>query len=245
MQEERGGAWKRLVRIPVVAGLLLGAAWVLSVLLQDFPLFLKFLHVIAFITLGSGLIGVLVSDFRARRSRTFVELLGGLDAVLMFYYRLVVPGSMLILLSGFSMVFAYYSWAALETPWIAGMMVLFIFEFLEGHLFMGFHYFKLRAASVRAREAGEWTPQLEAEVKDRLCVAAHFLDVPNFFLIVSIGVLRPESWTHFMIGVVLVIAVTATLNHLVGKHAPWRGISAGASGAAPVATGIKLGDAGA
>jgi len=216
-----------LIRLPLVAAVLLCVAWLIGRLA---PLtLLKLLHVLAFITLGSGLIGVLVSDFRARRAGDARLLIDSLQAMLTFYYRLVVPGSLGVLLSGFSMVFGYYGWAALQIPWLAGMMVLFVFEFFEGHLIMKLHYVKLRSAVDAALLAARPVPELERELRAQLTVATHFLDVPNFALIVALGIVRPMDWTLFTVGLGLVIAVTAWMTFVVPRRFPWSGLTASAS----------------
>ena len=223
-----------LIKLPIIASVLLVVAWLIG---QVLPLtVLKLLHVLAFILLGAGLLGVLVSDLRARAARQFVLLVDSIEAMLTFYYRLVVPGSLLVLLSGFSMTFGYYGWAFLDTPWLAGMMVLFVFEFLEGHLIMKLHYLKLRAGIDAARQAGASVPALESELRARLTLATHFLDVPNFTLIVILGIVRPTDWTLFGVGVIVVIAITALMARNVPRKLPWNDVDAAAAPAA-AATG--------
>lgn len=209
-----------LIKLPLIATVLLGVAWLLGHLVPSYTV-LKLLHAFAFVTLGSGLIGVMVSDLRARMAKSFVLLVDSIEAMLFFYQRLVVPGSLLILLSGFSMIFGYHGWSALQTPWLAGMMVLFVFEFFEGHLIMKIHYIKLKAAVDDARSAGRPVPELESELRARLTVATHFLDVPNFLLIVTLGIVRPSDWTLFSVGITLVIAITAWMTIVVPRKYPW------------------------
>jgi hypothetical protein len=209
-----------LIKLPIVASVLLCIAWLLGQIVPSYAV-LKLMHVFAFITLGAGLIGVLVADLRARMSVRFDLLVESIETMLMFYYRVVMPGSLLILLSGFSLVFGYYGLKALEIPWLAGMMVLFVFEFFEGHLIMKFHYLKLKQAVQRARQAGQSVPELDRELRARLTLATHFLDVPNFVLIVTLGVVRPTDWTLFTVGITLVIAVTAWMSIVVPRRFPW------------------------
>lgn len=217
-----------LLKLPLIATVLLGVAWLLGHAVPSYTV-LKLLHAFAFVTLGAGLIGVMVSDLRARMAKSFVLLVDSIEAMLFFYYRLVVPGSLLILLSGFSMIFGYYGWSALQTPWLAGMMVLFVFEFFEGHLIMKFHYIKLKAAVDEAKGAGRSVPELEAELRARLTVATHFLDVPNFLLIVTLGIVRPADWTLFSVGITFVIAITAWMTIVVPRKYPWLAMGAAAA----------------
>ncbi|WP_372660017.1 DUF2269 family protein [Hydrogenophaga sp.] len=212
-----------LIKLPIITSVLLCIAFLLGKFMPSFVL-LKLLHVLAFITLGSGLIGVVVSDLRARRAADFPLLVDSIEAMLGFYYRLVVPGSMLILLSGFSMVFGYYGWSFMEIPWLAGMMVLFVFEFFEGHLIMKFHYLKLKQGILAAKQANAPVPELEHELRARLTLATHFLDVPNFTLIVVLGIVRPTDWTLFSYGLVLVVAVTTWMAVVIPKRHPWKGL---------------------
>ena len=167
------------IKLPIIATVLLSVAWAISKIVPSL-LILKLVHVLAVITLGSGLIGVLVSDLRARKAASFALLVDSIEAMLGFYYRLVVPGSLLILLSGFSMVFTYYGWSFMNVPWLGGMMTLFVFEFLEGHIIMKLHYVKLREAIGKAKEANAPVAELEEELRARLTLATHFLDVPNW-----------------------------------------------------------------
>lgn len=213
--------FRSLIKVPIIAAVLLLVAWGLSFLVPSLTV-LKLLHVLAAILLGGGLLGVLMSDLRARAAKSLTLLVDSIEAMLGFYYRLVVPGSLLILLSGFSMVFSYYGWAALEIPWLAGMLVLFVFEFLEGHLIMKFHYLKLRKG-VEAAKAADGSPEaLEEELRARLTTATHFLDVPNFTLIVILGMVRPADWTLFSIGVPIVIALTAWMTYALPRRRPWQ-----------------------
>ena len=39
----------------------------------------------------------------------------------------------------------------------------------------------------------------------------HFLDLPILMLIVSLGAFRPDTWTHFLVGSVVAIAVATVL----------------------------------
>jgi hypothetical protein len=46
----------------------------------------------------------------------------------------VVPGALLLLASGtWLTITAYGGWAFLRQPWLAGMVALFAFEFIEGN----------------------------------------------------------------------------------------------------------------
>jgi Predicted integral membrane protein (DUF2269) len=211
---------KTLVRVPLIAAALLCLAWLISIVMPSHAV-LRLLHVLSFVILGAGLIGVLVCDLRARRATTFASMVDAIEALLAFYGRVAVVGSLGVLLSGFSMVFAFYGWTALQLPWLAGMMVLFVFEFLEGHLIMKLHYVKLQRAVARARTVGHNVPELEQELRARLTTAAHFLDVPNLALIIALGVVRPMDWRFFAFGLAVVAGVTAWMTYAIPRRHPW------------------------
>ncbi|MBI2724767.1 MAG: DUF2269 family protein [Polaromonas sp.] len=210
------------IKLPIISAVLLTIAWLLGKLIPFYTVF-KLLHVLAFVLLGAGLLGVLVSDLRARRAQSLPLLVDSLEAMMTFYYKLVMPGSLGILLSGFTMIFGYYGWTFLDMPWLSGMMVLFVFEFFEGHLIMKMHYLKLREGVAQAKATGGCVPALESELRARLTTATHFLDVPNFALIVVLGILRPTDWTVFAVGLPLVIVVTAWMTNRIPKRLPWQG----------------------
>jgi hypothetical protein len=39
----------------------------------------------------------------------------------------------------------------------------------------------------------------------------HFLDLPILMLIVSLGALRPDTWTHFLVGPAIAVVVAIIL----------------------------------
>ncbi|CAH0349213.1 DUF2269 family protein [Sphingobium sp. CECT 9361] len=209
-------------KMPLVTGCLLLLAYLLSRLIVTYEI-LKFLHVLAFIGLGSGLIGIFLMELQARKATSFQAMADTIAGLLAFYYRLTVPSSMLTLVSGFSLIFGFYGWGFLEMPWLAGMMVLFLFEFLEGHIIMKLHYVRIRDAVAEARKTNEATKALDDELAAGVTNVTHFLDVPNFMLIVALGVLRPASWTFFYAGIAVVIAVTAFATYYIPSRFPWKG----------------------
>ena len=124
---------------------------------------LKFLHVLGTVLIGGGLIGVWMSDLR---SRQLSELHGFAEAVrniAVFYDGVVVPGALLLLGSGTWMIVRYYDgWTFLQVPWLAGMVALFVFEFIEGNTVTRLYFMRLRRLTRTALAEGRVTPKLEA-----------------------------------------------------------------------------------
>jgi hypothetical protein len=77
---------------------------------------------------------------------------------------------------------------------------------------------KLRRLSVEAVRQGHFTAELHRVRAEPVPTFTHFLDLPILMLIVSLGALRPDTWTHFLVGsavaVVVAIILTVTLPRL-------------------------------
>ncbi len=66
----------------------------------------------------------------------------------MSYDGLVVPGAVLLLASGAWMIIKFYGgWSFLQISWLAGMIFLFAFEFIEGNTSMLPAYLALLCAA--------------------------------------------------------------------------------------------------
>ena len=86
---------------------------------------LKLLHVIGVVVIGAGLIGVWVSDMRSRQCRELVRFSEAVRNIAVFYDGLVVPGALLLLVSGTWLIVEFFGgWSFVETPWLAGMVEL-------------------------------------------------------------------------------------------------------------------------
>jgi hypothetical protein len=132
--------------------------------------------------------------------------------IALFYDGLVVPGALLLLGSGTWLIVDFYGgWAFVEVPWLAGMVLLFAFEFVEGNTITRLYFMKLRRLSVEAVRQGHFTAELEQVRAEPVPTFTHFLDLPILMLIVSLGALRPDTWPHFLIGSAVAIAVAIVL----------------------------------
>jgi hypothetical protein len=49
----------------------------------------------------------------------------------------------------------------------------------------------------------------------------HFLDLPMLLVIVTLGATRPTTWTLFLAGSALALAVAAALTGLLPRLYPW------------------------
>ena len=187
-------------------------------------LLLRFAHLIGLILMGAGLIGVFVCDMRSRQVRDQNLFAQAVELIAVFYDGLVVPGALLLLASGTWLIVAYHDgWGFLTEPWLAGMVGLFAFEFIEGNTITRLCFLRLRRLTRQAVAEGRVTPQLVRARQGRLASFTHFLDIPMLLVIVSLGALRPGDWTQFLIGTGLAIAVASALNYGVPRLYPWEG----------------------
>src|SRR5574341_51725 len=183
---------------------------------------LKLAHIIGAILIGAGLIGVWLSDMRSRQSRELVRFSEALRNIAVFYAGVVVPGALILLASGTWLIVEFFGgWRFVGVPWLAGMVFLFAFEFIEGNTVTRLYFMRLRRLTREALAGGHFTPQLEKARAENVPTFTHFLDLPMLFLIVSLGALKPESWTLFVIGSLVALAVAMALTLIVPRLYPW------------------------
>jgi hypothetical protein len=188
---------------------------------MDYTL-LKFFHILGAILIGSGLIGVWITDLRARQLvglETFAE---AVRAIAVFYDGLVIPGAMALGVSGaFMIARSYGGWSFVHVPWLAGMVALFLFEFVEGNTITRRYFTRLRRLTQEALDRGRFTPELRAARGETVATFAHFLDLPMLFVIVLLGAMQPASWTTFLIGASAAVATATVLTVTIPKLYPW------------------------
>jgi hypothetical protein len=185
---------------------------------------LRFAHLVGLMLMAAGLIGVFVADMRSRQIRDVRLLAQAVSFVAVFYDGLVVPGALLLLASGTWLIIAYYGgWGFLGVPWLAGMVALFAFEFIEGNTITRLYFLRLRRLTRRAAAEGRVTPELARARGEQLASFTHFLDIPILLVIVSLGALRPDDWTQFAVGTAAAVAVATALNYFVPRLHPWGG----------------------
>jgi uncharacterized membrane protein YecN with MAPEG domain len=153
----------------------------------------------------------------------FAELI---RQIAVFYDGLVVPGALLLFGSGtWLIVTGYGGWAFLGMPWLAGMVALFAFEFIEGNTITRLYFMRLRRLTQAALEHGSVTPELERARREHLPTFTHFLDLPLLFVIVALGAMRPNTWALFLIGTVLALVAATVLTVVIPRMSRARGES--------------------
>jgi uncharacterized membrane protein len=188
---------------------------------------LRFAHLIGLMLMSAGLIGVFVADMRSRQVRDVNLFAQAVTFIAVFYDGLVVPGALLLLASGTWLIVSYYGgWGFLNVPWLAGMVLLFALEFVEGNAITRLYFMRLRRLARAAVTEGRVTPELARARAEQLASFTHFLDIPILLVIVSLGALRPSDWTQFVIGTVIAVAVASLLNYSVPRLYPWGGEAA-------------------
>ena len=179
---------------------------------------LKLAHLLGAGLVGGGLIGVWLSDLGARRTRDLRRFSIAIHDIPVIYNRIVIPGAILLLVSGVWFVVSFYSgWGLLRIPWLAGMASLFVFELLEGSTITRIYLMKLRPITGRALESGHITSELEAARHAHVPTFMHFLRLPLFLVTVSLGIFRPTTWTLFVSGAVVSVLTATALSIAVPR----------------------------
>ncbi len=184
---------------------------------------LKFFHILGAILIGSGLIGVWMADLRSRQLRELTPFSEAVRNIAVFYDGLVVPGALLLLISGTWMIVKFYGgWDFLQLPWLAGMVGLFAFEFIEGNTITRLYFMRLRRLTQSALDAGQVTPELEYARGELVPTFTHFLDLPILFLIIALGAIQPTTWTLFFAGSLVAVVLATLLTLVIPRLYPWR-----------------------
>lgn len=183
---------------------------------------LKFLHILGAVLIGGGLVGVWMSDLRSRQITELQPFAEAVRNIAVFYDGVVVPGALLLLISGTWLIVGFYGgWGFLEVPWLAGMVALFGFEFIEGNTITRLYFMRLRRLTKAALAAGHVTPELQSARGEAVPTFTHFLDLPMLFLIIALGAMRPTTWDLFIVGSLAAILLATVLTILVPRLYPW------------------------
>lgn len=183
---------------------------------------LKLVHLIGLVLIGAGLVGVFFADLRSRQSRELPLFAEAVRNIAVFYDGLVVPGAVLLLGSGtWFIVEVYGGWDFVRIPWLAGMVALFAFEFIEGNTVTRLYFMRLRRLTRAALAQGRFTPELEAARAETVPTFTHFLDLPMLLVIVVLGAMRPTTWDLFAAGSLIAIAVATGLTWWLPRLYPW------------------------
>ena len=191
---------------------------------MDQFLLLRFAHLVGLMLMSAGLMGVFVADMRSRQVRDVKLFAQAVTFIAVFYDGLVVPGALLLLVSGAWLIVSYHGgWEFLTTPWLVGMVILFALEFIEGNTITRLYFMRLRRLARAALLAERVTPELARARAEQLASFTHFLDIPILLVIVSLGALRPNDWTQLIIGTVIAVAAASLLNFFIPRLYPWDG----------------------
>lgn len=183
---------------------------------------LKFIHILGVVLMGAGLIGVWMADLRSRQLRELKPFAEAVRNIAVFYDGLVVPGALLLLVSGTWMTVKFYGgWNFLQIPWLAGMVGWFAFEFIEGNTITRLFFMRLRRLTRIALDAGHFTPELQRARGGLVPSFTHFLDLPILFLIIALGAIQPTTWDLFFVGSLAAIAIAVVLTIIIPRLYPW------------------------
>lgn len=106
---------------------------------------LQYAHLIGLMLMGAGLIGVWISDMRSRKVRDLTFFAEAVRNIAVFYDGVVVPGAIILFASGAWMTVEMWGgWGFMQHPWLAGMIILFAIEFVEGNTVTRLYFMRLR-----------------------------------------------------------------------------------------------------
>jgi uncharacterized membrane protein len=183
---------------------------------------LKLTHILGAVLIGAGLIGVWMADLRSRQLSDLKPFAEAVRNVAVFYDGLVVPGALLLLVSGTWMIVKFYGGRDfLQIPWLAGMAGWFVFEFIEGNTVTRLYFMRLWRLTRTALDAGHVTPELQRARGELVPSFTHFLDLPALFLIIAQGAIRPTTWTMFLVGSLVAISIATVLTIVIPRLYPW------------------------
>jgi uncharacterized membrane protein len=173
---------------------------------------LRFAHLVGLMLMGAGLIGVWISDLRSRKVRELALFAEAVRNIAVFYDGAVVPGALILMASGAWMTADVWGgWGFMQHPWLAGMILLFVIEFVEGNTVTRLYFMRLRRLTNDALAQGGVTPELTRTRQEHLPTFTHFLDIPMLLVLVSLGAIRPSTWSQFSIGMVCALTVATAL----------------------------------
>ncbi len=183
---------------------------------------LRFAHLVGLTLMGAGLIGVWLSDLRSRKVHDLGLFAEAIRNIAVYYDGGVVPGAVILFVSGTWMTaVSWGGWEFMQHPWLAGMILLFVFEFVEGNTVTRLYFRRLLRLTTNALARGAVTPELIHARKQWVPTFTHFLDIPILLLIVSLGAIRPATWTQLIIGTFCALAVATALTLWIPRLYSW------------------------
>lgn len=104
-----------------------------------------------------------------------------------------MPGALPLFISGSALIALYYGVSFLENPWLVGMVIFFLFEFIEGNTVTRLAFMKLNTEAKKPLLIGQFTSELTKLQKRNLPNFTHYLDLPLVLVITMLSVLRPYT----------------------------------------------------
>ena len=183
---------------------------------------LRFAHLVGLTLMGAGLIGVWLSDLRSRKVHDLGLFAEAIRNIAVYYDGVVVPGAVILFVSGAWMTaVSWGGWEFMQHPWLAGMILLFVIEFVEGNTITRLYFKRLLRLTTNALARGAVTPELIHARKQWVPTFTHFLDIPILLLIVSLGAIRPATWTQLIIGTFCALATATALTLWIPRLYSW------------------------
>jgi hypothetical protein len=128
----------------------------------------------------------------------------------------------MLAISGAWMIARFYGgWDFIHLPWLAGMVGLFVLEFIEGNTITRLYFMRLRRLTRSSLQAGQAAPELAQARAEILPTFTHFLDAPILFVIIALGAMRPTSWTLFFAGLFAAVILASLMTFIVPRLYPW------------------------
>ena len=183
---------------------------------MDYYSALRLAHIVGFIALGGGLLAVFVSELRAYRTADAYRFAEAAWYTATFYDALVLPGAVIVGLSGLLLVLEL-GFGFLSEPWLVGMWGLFLFEFIEGNTITRRQFRRTLRRARAVHQTGKLTTEDREEARTWLGQVTHFLDVPLFLAIVYYGAIRPDDWAHVLAAIAIAVVAAAILTVAVPK----------------------------
>ena len=95
----------------------------------------------------------------------------------------------------------------------------FLFELIEGNTVTRVQFRLTLRRSRLALQSGELTTEHREEARTLLGQVTHFLDVPLFLVIVYCGAMRPGTWSHVLLAIVVALVAAFLLTAMVPRLA--------------------------
>lgn len=80
----------------------------------------------------------------------------------------------------------------------------------------------MRRLTREALEQDRFTETLSMKIQRLVPTFTHFLDLPIFLLIVTLGTVRPDSWALFVSGALIALILAGALTYAISRLYPAR-----------------------